>query len=205
MTDTTDHWNATASRLEQRCLPEIVPPDETAREAAEALRAAAERVNGLPRWGEVELAVADHFQSDIEDVAEAVMALIWPEGGWTKDLTPAAAAAAEVRAERARQDEKWGEQNHPDGTGPQMPVLFAAGWHLGEADMHARAAKLAAAAKASTDLRASNGAVTWTDILLEEVFEALAEDDPTKLRAELVQVAAVAQQWAEAIDRRPVR
>ncbi|MFI1165600.1 hypothetical protein ACH4UM_18790 [Streptomyces sp. NPDC020801] len=36
----------------------------------------------------------------------------------------------------------------------------------------------------------------------EEALEALAEDDPGKLRAELVQVAAVAVAWIEAIDRR---
>jgi hypothetical protein len=34
------------------------------------------------------------------------------------------------------------------------------------------------------------------------VAEALAEDDPTLLRAELIQVAAVAVAWVEAIDRR---
>ncbi|TIH26025.1 NUDIX hydrolase, partial [Subtercola vilae] len=42
----------------------------------------------------------------------------------------------------------------------------------------------------------------WQDILLEEVFEAFAESDTSKLRTELIQVAAVAQQWVEAIDRR---
>ncbi len=42
----------------------------------------------------------------------------------------------------------------------------------------------------------------WRDILLEEVFEALAEEEPKELRKELVQVAAVAAQWVEAIDRR---
>ena len=44
---------------------------------------------------------------------------------------------------------------------------------------------------------ASGTASCW-----EEVFEAFAEDDPKLLRAELVQVAAVALQWADAIDRR---
>ncbi len=39
-------------------------------------------------------------------------------------------------------------------------------------------------------------------ILLEEVHEALAEDDPTRLRAELLQVAAVAVCWVEAIEQR---
>jgi hypothetical protein len=49
----------------------------------------------------------------------------------------------------------------------------------------------------------ADGRVTWRHILTEEVYEAFAESDPTKLRAELVQVAAVAVQWIQAIDRRP--
>ncbi|MEY9934267.1 hypothetical protein ABH926_008932 [Catenulispora sp. GP43] len=39
-------------------------------------------------------------------------------------------------------------------------------------------------------------------MLLEEVYEALAEVDPAALRAELVQVAAVAAAWVEDIDSR---
>ncbi|MEU5939389.1 hypothetical protein ABZ807_09380 [Micromonospora sp. NPDC047548] len=90
----------------------------------------------------------------------------------------------EIRAERQRQDAKWGEQNHPDGTGG--PVMRR------EADeMRARCQFLAGL-----------GAVDWRAILLEEAYEAMAEDDPVKLRAELLQVAAVAVAWVEAIDRR---
>lgn len=44
----------------------------------------------------------------------------------------------------------------------------------------------------------------WLHILREEVAEAFAETDPVALRGELVQVAAVAVAWAEAIDRRTV-
>lgn len=102
----------------------------------------------------------------------------------------------DVEAERDRQDAKWGEQNHPDGTGehstPLMRITYS----------ERPAAHLRERAKMSTDLAARRGLVTWTDILLEEVFEALAEEDPAMLRKELIQVAAVAAQWAEAIDRR---
>ena len=45
----------------------------------------------------------------------------------------------------------------------------------------------------------------WTaraDILAEEVAEVYAESDPDRLRAELIQVAAVCVQWIEAIDGR---
>ncbi|QKS13931.1 hypothetical protein HUN58_14550 [Curtobacterium sp. Csp1] len=119
------------------------------------------------------------------------------------------AIAVEVLHERDRQAAKWGEQNHPDGTGPRVMLLGDFPYSY---DVHApkqtspldswTATELSDTAKANTDIAAKNDNVAWSDILLEEVFEALAEDDPTKLRAELVQVAAVAQQWIGAIDRR---
>ena len=98
--------------------------------------------------------------------------------------TPTDRVLSEVAAERAVQDQKWGEQNHLDGTGGQIAREFADThrWHCQEA--------------------AKEGRLTWRHILLEEVYEALAERDPDKLRAELVQVAVVATCWAEAIGRR---
>lgn len=108
-----------------------------------------------------------------------------------------AAVLAAIVAERGRQDAKWGEQNHPDGTGDDELLLrgrsLAAPVTMGT---------LAYVARATTDAAAKTGTVTWADILLEEVGEAFAESNPAKLRAELVQVAAVAAQWVEAIDRR---
>ena len=104
-------------------------------------------------------------------------------------MTPEQKAAvvgvvAEVEVERYRQHEKWGEQNHPDGTGDDMRTLMAE------------------AAQEACDQAAKNGTITYCHILEEEVAEAFAESDPAKLRAELIQVAAVAVAWAEAIDRR---
>lgn len=90
---------------------------------------------------------------------------------------------AEVREERERQDAKWGEQNHPDGTGEHYATLARHHRRLCD-EMFAK----------------DRGA--WAHILREEVYEALAEDNPVKLRAELIQVAAVAVSWVEAIDRR---
>lgn len=103
----------------------------------------------------------------------------------------APAILLEIIHERALQDTVWGEQNHPNGTGPDQQLLGAG----------KRFARLRDAAKDRTDGRAFAGTVTFADVLLEEVFEAVAEDDPAKLRAELIQVAAVAAQWVEAIDR----
>lgn len=112
----------------------------------------------------------------------------------------------DILQERHRQNEKWGEQNHPDGTGPDEQPLLEVWYHAtGSPDPleDFSATDLAKAATESTDEKAGSGyELTWTDILLEEVFEALAESDPAKLRTELIQVAAVATQWVEAIDRR---
>lgn len=97
----------------------------------------------------------------------------------------------EVVAERGRQDAKWGEQNHPDGTGASWPAIFKHPFST-----------CATVAKLQVDHEATIGRSNYTSILLEEVFEALAETDPGKIREELIQVAAVATQWVEAIDRR---
>lgn len=94
------------------------------------------------------------------------------------------AVSAEIAAERAAQDAKFGEQNWADGTGG--PVMRF------EADRH----------RDSCQYLAAHGGPDWRSILLEEVYEALAEDEATLLRTELVQVAAVAAAWIEAIDRR---
>ena len=106
------------------------------------------------------------------------------------------AVLGHIRDERARQNTKWGEQNHPDGTGPDTHPLRTI------CSDATPASALADIATFATDTAAELGLVTWRNILLEEVFEALAEPDPAKLRTELVQVAAVAAQWVEAIDRR---
>ena len=88
----------------------------------------------------------------------------------------------EIAAERERQDEKWGEQNHPDGTGPGYAID-------------------AKRARHRCNLAAALGLVSYRDILEEEMYEAFAESDPDKLRHELVQVAAVAVAWIEKLDR----
>jgi len=97
---------------------------------------------------------------------------------------------ADLRAERTRQNAKWGEQNHPDGTGP--------GVRFWTADM----ATMRHVCRQECDDAAKADGMTWRHILLQEIFEALAESDPAKLRAELVQAGVVIVQWIEAIDRR---
>lgn len=86
----------------------------------------------------------------------------------------------DVIEERRRQVVKWGQQDHPSGdTSPELQELCD------------RAQVLC---KSSDD--------TWPRILLEEVLEAFVEPEGPRLRQELIQVAAVAVAWIEAIDRR---
>lgn len=109
-------------------------------------------------------------------------------------LTNATAAVLlEVLGERARQERRWGQQNHPNGTGPAayLPGMFTNPFGY-----------LRGIAQAQVDHAAHAGHLTFLEVLLEEVMEAAAEDGSAALRAELVQVAAVAVAWVEAIDRR---
>lgn len=96
-----------------------------------------------------------------------------------------AAFVNDVDAERQAQLAKWGEQQHPDGTG-QYPETI-------DADV----------ARMACQSAAEGGYLDWLHILREEVAEAFAESDPAKLRAELVQVAAVCAAWIADIDARP--
>lgn len=89
----------------------------------------------------------------------------------------------EILQERASQQEKWGEQNHYNG--PVIPKRFA--------DQ----------ARESCEATFAAGKGSWSDILHEEFWEAMVEcDDDSRLREELIQVAAVAVAWIECIDRR---
>lgn len=91
---------------------------------------------------------------------------------------------ADITAEREAQHAVHGIQHHlPDGTGPQWT-------------------QLAHKARRECERAAAAGRLTWRHILLEEVAEALAENDPVRLRRELVHVVAVGDQWLQAIDNR---
>ena len=95
-----------------------------------------------------------------------------------------------VRNEVARQDAKWGDQDHPN---------YEAGYtwlHQGRYLSEARRWK------AMNDLRMKLGKpATWDAILLEEVYEALAEPDEDLREVELMQVAAVAVNMARNLRR----
>lgn len=92
--------------------------------------------------------------------------------------------------EMARQNEKWGEQNHPlmpkDTVRPTFQSIYATyadQWKKMNAD------------------RAEYDRLGWDGILLEEVYEALSDTDVDNQIAELIQVAAVALQAAASLQR----
>lgn len=96
----------------------------------------------------------------------------------------ASPALTDVAVERSSQDAKWGEQNHLNGTGPQVAPPG-----------------MVEDVRAATEKAFKQGVGSWRHILSEEVMEAFAENDPSLLRQELVQTAAVAVAWIECIDR----
>lgn len=99
-------------------------------------------------------------------------------------LAGIARVLADVTAERESQHILWGVQHHmPDGTGPQWTSF-------------------ADAARRECEHASETRRLSWRHVLVEEVAEALAEAEPTRLRRELVQVAAVAVQWIQALDHR---
>lgn len=94
----------------------------------------------------------------------------------------------EISAERDRQDAKWGTTSQDkvrNGTGPTE--LNYQGHRFDKlAELHKEIC--------------GDGS-SFAAILLEEVYEALAESDPFALRRELKEVAAVCVKWMEKIDR----
>jgi hypothetical protein len=94
-----------------------------------------------------------------------------------------------IHEEHIRQDEKWGEQNHKMISTDQdhIPGLCRAD---------------AENLRAQNERFSKNGRIGWDTILLEEVYEVFAETEPVRQRAKMVQVAAVAVQIIEYLDRR---
>lgn len=99
----------------------------------------------------------------------------------------------QVRQELAVIRERWGEQNHPDRA-PQGPMAAATDDYMRQEEANV--------ARTLCETANDQKRPGWDLILMEEVREALAETHPDRVRAELVQVAAVAVQWIDCINRR---
>ena len=104
----------------------------------------------------------------------------------------------EVAAERQRQDACWGQQNHPSFPTP----LYGIPAYDAEARALYYGVPEESDAKWMCEERFGIGEGTYGDIFIEEVAEAIGAADEDRLREELVQCAAVAVAWIEAIDRR---
>src|SRR5690606_12826726 len=107
---------------------------------------------------------------------------------------------------------EWGVQSHPSLDSvlvQRVQTLRDAGYPdryaVGMVERH-HAMPRADDARDLCEHRARTGHLSWVDILVEEVAEAIEaatlHGEGDELRAEVVQVAAVAVAWLEAIDAR---
>jgi hypothetical protein len=108
----------------------------------------------------------------------------------------------EIAQERKRQDEKWGEQNHPcldetllNRVGGCTPQRIAEEYEIPTENR----------AKFKCDTAFKRGDGTWAHIALEEFCEVVGELDIEKRRTEIIQLAAVCVAWVENIDRKQNR
>lgn len=103
----------------------------------------------------------------------------------------------DIRAERARQFATYGtNEDLKDGTGENWlePLSMQDAAHIEEV--------LRFDYEVYEETR---GTVTWMHLVREEITEAFAEMDPTRLREEVLQVAALCVSWIEKIDAREER
>lgn len=116
-------------------------------------------------------------------------------------MSATASVLDEVKAERINQDEKWGEQNHPDVDQvllkrPGGCSTFRMAEHYEIPTAHRAKFLCKHAGETTGD--------TYAHILIEEVCEAVEQatlQNRDNLRTELIQVAAVAVAWVEKLDR----
>lgn len=99
----------------------------------------------------------------------------------------------DVRVHRIEQRRRYGLNEHtPDGTGGAWLGPYTAD----------PAEVIEAKLRGDYLDHAEEAPVTWVHLLREEMAEAFAATDPAALRAELVQVAALAVSWCERLDAR---
>ena len=101
----------------------------------------------------------------------------------------------EIVNERLKQNQKWGEQNHPSlhPLAPQdNPADICEKW-LG--------IPIEGRIKRWVDDQAKNNLSNWSAIALGEFVECVVAPNDYERRSELVQLAAVIVQWIECLDR----
>jgi hypothetical protein len=111
---------------------------------------------------------------------------------------------AEIVEERARQDAKWGQQDHSD-LSPAIRLNTDGVSRFWLEVLAYYRLPSAGEVKQQVDRDATDGVSSWVGIALEELVEAVeaaAAGDEDQVRAEVVQLTAVGVQWLQAIDRR---
>ncbi len=116
------------------------------------------------------------------------------------------AAVDAVLMERARQEMRWGEQNHPIAPPRDGGLRWRYENEIGNTALARLGLPTEKVARVACEEAAKAGRVTYGHILVEEVAEmvyaaAIHGDASDEARAEAVQVAAVALAIVERIDR----
>jgi len=93
----------------------------------------------------------------------------------------------EIKAERKRQDEKWGVQD--------LPMVDKSFNYQDTMEMLDHVREI-------NGISFAYGNGSWYYILKEEIYEAFVESDPERQREEMIQVAAVAVAIIECLDRK---
>lgn len=116
-------------------------------------------------------------------------------GAWGRYGCPTNGVLESVRKERARQFTQYGVNKWEDGTGPKTA------WLLPLSSVSAEEAESVLRADYE-EFEEEVGEITWVHLVREEIAEAFQENDPDRLEAELLQVAALAVAWVEDIRSR---
>ena len=98
---------------------------------------------------------------------------------------------SEIISERIKQDEKWGIQNHLIVDDSYVPE----GMHLRYGLPSEKRVK------ELCDSLSKKNELTWGDIIVEELVEALNAPNKESMREELIQCAAVIVAMIESLDR----
>lgn len=145
--------------------------------------------------------------SDLAAVAVRAARAVYDERDFNGRVTRS--VLAEVGAERGRQDERWGEQNHPQADPVILARLGTGGPGSSRSEVAQRLAEqyeVPGAARAKF-ICENERPTTWAGIALEEfaeVLDAAVYDWPTQ-RTEYLQLAAVLVGAVEAGDRAKAR
>lgn len=104
-----------------------------------------------------------------------------------------------VSEERKRQEAMYPENDSLlDGTGPNVRWL-----EVDDPGIYTKGAEeIELALRCGYERHEETSRVTWMHLVREEVAEVFVEDDPSRLKEELIQLAALAVSWVERLNAR---